>query len=95
MLDQENVTNIDESLEEFDNSIYDILTTDWFSGDIEPTRFGLYQWTRPCQNFWQFPKRPDGYLLWTVQGWLNEDGTKTSFNPEEDMWRGAVKPQIK
>lgn len=75
-----------------DSEFIEVLTTDWFPGTQIPAQYGLYEWVRPCRNFWEFPKRPVGKIKWTAKGWYHENGTKVDFNDEEDMWRGLLNP---
>ena len=85
----DDVINNDESNEDLE-----ILTTDWFPGTNPPQYHGLYEWTRPCNNFWDFPRRPVGMVQWlgAEKGWTGLNGEKSSFNPEQDFWRGMAKP---
>jgi hypothetical protein len=71
---------------------FEILTTEWYPGTVQPYHFGMYEWIKTCKNFWEFPKRPTGMILWTKDGWLAKDGSPIDFNPEEDLWRGFTKP---
>lgn len=83
------VISNDESDEDLE-----ILTTEWFSGETSPQFNGLYEWTQPCNNFWDFPRRPIGMIEWlgSDKGWVTLNGEKSKFNPQQDLWRGMVKP---
>lgn len=72
----------------------EVLTTDWIPGTMNPEYLGFYEWIKPCHNFWEFPKRPIGLIKWTENGWRTKQGDKVDFNPEEDMWRGFLKPTV-
>ena len=84
--------DVDNNLDQDIEVVEEVLTTDWFPGNQAPTQYGLYEWVKPCHNFWEFPKRPVGKVNWTANGWYHQDGTKVAFNEQEDMWRGLINP---